>query len=329
MKIIAITPDKKLDSVCSVIIEGMNESNVEVIATDPGNSVIKVYSEKEVIDHAKNADFIFAFWGKIRGNNSPRYHLLEKINRPEISVYIDGSEWTATGYPDGDKTISAPWGNVNSQVYEAKFNSKRCRGNPWINEKMKNYCKWYFKRECYPEDANVGIIPLLIGCQNKFFGNYNLKKDVDLFCSFGQVANGYRYEIENFCKDLQNKGYNVVVKKGLDYQDYLRHINRSYISVSSWGAGNSCMRMWENMANESCCFAQRTETLFPDKPIDGEHYVEYSNMEEFKEKIFYYLSKKEECKKIGENGKKFVKEFHSGKARFDYIIKHLTSGAHK
>jgi len=83
------------------------------------------------------------------------------------------------------------------------------------------------------------------------------------------------------------------------------------------------------MANESCCFAQRTETLFPDKPVDGQHYVEYSDMDEFREKIFYYLSRKEECKKIGENGRKFVKEFHSGRARFDYIIRHLTSGIRK
>lgn len=325
MKIVAITPDKKLDAVCSVIIEGMNECGVEVIATDPGNSVKNVYSENEVLEHAKDADYIFAFWGKIKGNNPPRYHLLEKINRPEASVYIDGSEWTATGYPDGDKSVTAPWGTVNSQVYEAKFDSKRCKGNPWINESMRNFCKWYFKRECYPEDKESGIIPLNVGCQNKFFGNYDLKKDIDVFCSFGQLANGYRYEIENFCLDLKTKGYNVVVKKGMNYQDYLQHINRSFITVSSWGAGNSCMRMWENMANGSCCFAQRTEIEFVDKPTDNVHYIEYSNMEEFEKKMYKMLGQKDKCAEIGKNGHAFVKQYHTGKARFEYIIKQISN----
>ena len=41
------------------------------------------------------------------------------------------------------------------------------------------------------------------------------------------------------------------------------------------------MRMWESMANASCCFAQRTEILFPNKPENGFHYVEYSTAEEF------------------------------------------------
>ena len=323
MKIVAITPDKKLDCVCCPIIEGMNDSGIEVIATDLGNSVIKSYSDEQVLEHAKNADYIFAFFGKVRGNNSPKYHLLQTINRPESSVYIDGSEWTATGYPDGKSIIEAPWGRVNSQVYEAKINSKRCKGEPWINKSMKDFCKWYFKRECYPEDKENGIIPLNIGCQNKFFGNYNLNKDIDIFCSFGQLNNGFRYEIQNFCYDLKSRGYNVVIKNGLDYQDYLQHINRSFISISSWGAGNSCMRMWENMANSSCTFAQRTEILFPNKPQDAVDYVEYSNMKEFEEKIYHYLNNKNKCVEIGRNGLNFVKKYHNGKARFNYIIENV------
>lgn len=323
MKIVAITPDKKLDCVCCPIIEGMNDSGIEVIATDLGNSVIKSYSDEQVLEHAKNADYIFAFFGKVRGNNSPKYHLLQTINRPESSVYIDGSEWTATGYPDGKSIIEAPWGRVNSQVYEAKINSKRCKGEPWINKSMKDFCKWYFKRECYPEDKENGIIPLNIGCQNKFFGNYNLNKDIDIFCSFGQLNNGFRYEIQNFCYDLKSRGYNVVIKNGLDYQDYLQHINRSFISISSWGAGNSCMRMWENMANSSCTFAQRTEILFPNKPQDAVDYVEYSNTKEFEEKIYHYLNNKNKCVEIGRNGLNFVKKYHNGKARFNYIIENV------
>ena len=327
MKIVAITPDRKMDAVCSVIIEGMNDAGVDVIASDPGNSVIRHYSEHEVVQHGKDADYIFAFFGKVRGNRPPKYNLLNAINRPEVTAYIDGSEWTATAYPDGDRVISAPWGNVNSQVYEAKFNPKRCKGTPWINDKMLEYCRWYFKRECYSEDKALGLIPLNVGCQKKFFGGYDLEKDIDIFCSFGQLANGYRYEIENLCKSLKEEGdYNVVIKKGLEYEDYLRHINRSFISVSSWGAGNSCMRLWENMANASCCFAQRTEIEFIDKPTDGIHYVEYSTMEEFEKKLRHYLKNKDKCVQIGKEGYDYTGKYHNGKARFRYILKKLGNG---
>lgn len=326
MKIIAITPDQKLDAVCSVIIEGMNDYGVDVIASDFGNSVQKVYSDDDIVHHAKDADYIFAFFGKIRGNRSPKYYLLDRINRPEVTAYIDGSEWTATGYPDSSDTVDAPWGRVNKQVYEAKLKPERCKGTPWFNEKMLAYCRWYFKRECYPEDLDRGVIPLLIGCQKKFFGNYDLQKDIDVLCSFGQLNNGFRYEIYNFCNKLKHQGYNVVVVNNLKYDSYLQHITRSYISVSSWGAGNSCMRLYENMANGSCCFAQRTHTIFVDKPDDGIHYIEYSNMNEFEEKIYKMLNSKEKCVEIGIKGKEFIHRKHSGRARFEYMLRMMNSG---
>lgn len=324
MKIVAITPDRKMDAVCSVIIEGMNDAGVDVIASDPGNSVIRHYSEHEVVQHGKDADYIFAFFGKVRGNRPPKYNLLNAINRPEVTAYIDGSEWTATGYPDGDKMITSPWGVINSQVYESKFDSRRCKGTPWINDQMYAYCRWYFKRECYPEDEAMGLIPLNVGCQNKFFGGHNLGKDVDVFCSFGHVGNGLRYEIDKYCRDLDRKSnYNVVIAKGLPYDKYTETINRSLISLSAWGAGNSCMRLFENMANASCCFAQRTEIIFVDKPEDGIHYVEYSSMGELYDKMTFYLERPELCIEIGKNGLEYAKESHSGKARFEYIIEQI------
>ena len=325
MKIVAITPDRKHDALAQLIIDGMNDAGVDVIASDPGNSVINVYSEEEVVAHGKDADYIFAFFGKIRGSHrSPKYHLLDRIGRPEITAYVDGSEWTATAYPDGDRVVNAPWGRVNSQVYEAKFDSRRCKGEPWINHKMHQYCKWYFKRECYPEDKDLGLIPLNLGCQNRFFGNYSLPKDIDVFCSFGQLNNGFRYEIDRYCKELSKKTpHNVVVGKNIPHDQYLATINRSLISVSSWGAGNSCMRLYENMANSSCCFAQRTETIFVDKPVDGVHYVEYSSMEEFHEKMTYYLKNRDKCVEIGKNGLEFIKDKHTGRARFEYMLKQM------
>ena len=331
MKIIAITPNKKFDAIVPIVIEGLYDLGHTVIATDRGNSVRKVYTDNQVIEHSKDADYIFVFWGKIRGNPSPKYHLLEKINRPEKTVYIDGSEWTSTGYPENIgnvKTVMSPSGMINRQVYEAKYDSSRCKGEPWINQKMFDYAEWYFKRECYKEDSDIGIIPFNVGCHKQFFGNFeNIKKKYDIFCSFGHLCNGLRYEVFNFCNSLKSMGYNVLIANNLDFETYKRKISESYIGLSAWGAGNSCMRMWEIMANRTCCFAQKTEILFPNKPSDGVHYVEYSNMREFEEKIFYYLDRKTKCIEIGNSGYDFVKDYHTGAPRVEYILEKI--GAHK
>jgi spore maturation protein CgeB len=89
------------------------------------------------------------------------------------------------------------------------------------------------------------------------------------------------------------------------------------------------MRMWENMANGSCCFSQRTEIEFIYKPSDMIHYVEYSNMEEFEKKIRKMLNDKDACIQIGKKGLEFVKEFHTGKARFQYILGKIKEKSHE
>lgn len=329
MKVIAITPDQKLDAVVPVVIEGLYDLNIDVIATDLGNGVKKSYSDSEVVKHSKDADYIFVLWGKVRGNSPPKYYLLDKINRPEVTAYIDGSEWTATGYPESDERIAAPWaknGTINKQVYEAKLDSSRCRGKPWVNEKMFNYCKWYFKRECYQEDADRGIIPFNVGCHQRFFGNYDGEKDIDVLCSFGHLHNGLRWEVYHFCKRLESEGYKVEFVSNVGYEEYKNLIGRSYIGVDAWGAGNSSMRLWELMANKTCCFTQGVEILFPNKPINDIHCVEYNNMDEFEEKIYSYLAQKDRCVEIGSAGYDHVLQYHVGKPRVEYMLDIMRKG---
>ncbi|MFX0072851.1 MAG: glycosyltransferase [Candidatus Hermodarchaeota archaeon] len=311
MKVIAITPNQKHDLLASTVIEGLYKNNIEIIASDKGNCVKKVYSNREIIKHSKDADYIFVIWGKIKGNKPPKYYLLEKINRPEITAYIDGSEWTYTGYREAN------------QLKEVKHNPKRMRGENWVNEKMFDYCKFYFKRECYPEDSERGIIPLLFAAMDKNFGNFNVKKKYDIFCSFGQKQTGLRSEIEDSCRKLSNEGYNVLIEFGLDYNEYLKIISSSYISIDSWGAGNCNGRFWEIIANKSCCFCQKYNILFPNAFKDGLNYVEYSDIEEFEKKIRFYLDNKDKCLEIAEEGYKHLLKYHTSKARVKYLLDNL------
>lgn len=314
MKVIAITPNKKFDYLAASVIEGLYKMNVEIIASDRGNNVKKVYSEKKIIQHSKDADYILAFFGKFRGNKPPKHYLLDKINRPDITAYIDGSEWSYTGHPEENQEI------------ESNNDPRRRKGKEWINPKMYDYCRWYFKRECYPEDADLGIIPLLLSATDKNFGNYENKRKIDVFCSFGQNQTGLRREIEIICRELGNEGYNVIVDFGFSYNKYMKLLSSSYIAIDAWGGGDCCARIWEIFANKVCCFSQKYNILFANKFTDEYNYVEYSTIQEFEEKIRYYLENKEKCLEIAERGYQHLLKFHTSKERVKYMLKIMQEG---
>jgi len=310
MKIVAITPDRKLNALAPLIIDGLYDNDIEVIATDPGNGVKNVYSDDEVLEHAKDADYIFAIFGKIRGQHrSGKYYLLDKINRPDVTAYITDSEWTCTSYTD-----------TPTQCEDAKTDPSRHRGNPWINEEMYDKCRWYFKRVVFPEDLERDkIIPCYIGAWNRYFGEPEEKK-FDIFCSFGQLDDGLRRPAHNHCLELKSMGRDVLINKKFDFDTYLKMIRRSWIGVSAWGAGNCCMRMWEISANRACCFVQKPFIIYPNKFVDGESCVYYSTIEEFKEKMEFYLDNKEECARIGQNAYDHIMKYHTGKKRVQYML---------
>ena len=307
MKIIAIVP-KLFDYLVSAIIEGLYKNNVNIIASEPGNNVRKVYSKKEIIEHSKDADYILVFTGKVKGNIPPKYFLLDKINRPSITAFVDGSEWTYSSFPE------------KNQITESLKNPIRRKGKKWINKRLFNYCRWYFKRECYPEDAKKGIIPLLFAAEDIYFGNYDYEKNIDVFCSFGQKRTGLRQKVENVCRKLERKGYNIVIKSGLSYEKYKKLISSSYISIDAWGGGDCNAKIWEIFANKSCCFSQKYNILFPHSFTDGYNYVEYSTIEEFEDKLRYYLKNKEKCLEIAERGYQHLLKYHTSKQRAKLIL---------
>jgi spore maturation protein CgeB len=146
------------------------------------------------------------------------------------------------------------------------------------------------------------------------------EKEYDIFCSFGHTWTGLRGEVQELCQKLKSEGFNTIIGSGFPYNIYIYNIIQSYISVSSWGAGNSCRRMWEIMSNKTCCFVQKKQILFPNIFEDGVSYVEYSTPEEFEEKARYYLKNKDKCIEIGRNGHLHMKKYHTGKRRLEYMF---------
>ena len=285
MKIAAITPYLKPDYLAETIIEGIYKNNIELKCSNPGNGAKDkdILSPDKFIEYAKNSDYIFAIWGK-KKNQYPGidYNLVKQLNFPSKTVYIDGSEWNCHAQ------------TYLNQVSLSKTNPKLRRGTPWINEEMHSYCKWYFKRECYPEDKNKGIIPLLFGGVDKNFNDYELLEDktIDIFCSFGQTNDGLRSEAVQICNKLKSEGYKVVTQSNLSFETYKNYLLSSYICIDAWGGGDCCARLWEILANKSCAFTQKYNIEFPNDFTDGKNIVKYSTSEELENKLRYYLNNK-------------------------------------
>ena len=66
MKIVVIPPKEKWDFLAESVIEGFYENNIEVYSSDIGNGIKEsdVYSDDEIIEHSKSADYIFVFFGR-------------------------------------------------------------------------------------------------------------------------------------------------------------------------------------------------------------------------------------------------------------------------
>lgn len=276
-----IIPSTKYDYLASSVIQGLYKNNVKIFSTILSNGIRNSYTRVRILKESKTADYIFIFWIKY---GKLDYELINKINRSSICVYIDGNDH-----------------NVK-------------------NMRMLKYCRWYFKRESYEKDNKIGIKPLLWGAEDRYFGNYNHEKTIDVLCSFGHTRR-LREQIIAVCKELKEEEHNILIEFGMPYNEYLEKISRSYITIDTWGTGELCARFYEIIANKSCCFSQKFNINFPNKFIDGESFVEYSNIKEFKDKLMYYLNYKNRCLEIANNGYEHLLKYHTT----EKIVKRLLS----
>lgn len=311
MKIACITPNLKHDFLTETVLEGFKKLGAHLVCSDVGNGIDTTVNDDTFVTEAKTADLILVFFGKVRGNLPPKRYLLDRISRPEITAYIDGSEWTCTGYP------------TPGQVQAAKTDYNRRRGEPWNDSFMmdRSRCSFYFKRECYQEDVALGLIPLPFGVVDKYLVSSE-KKEWDLFCCFGQNNDGLRREAQEVASELSAMGYKIFDKTGLPHLQYLKELKKSKIAVDAWGGGDCCARFWEIVGNGTACVYQKYNIVIPD-PFDNRSAIAYSTKQELKESILRLLNSEEEREKIAYNGRIHALSHHTSLARANYILRHV------
>jgi len=325
MKIVTINPHQppphRADFLAESIMEGLKKNNVEVISSAPGLHAGKVVRDEELIEHSKDADFIIVIWDKLRRDKpEPKYHLLDKINRPDVTAFVDGAEWTFNGHP-----YPKP-----KQIHDASKNPIYRRGEPWINKEINSKVKWYFKRECYPQDREeFDCIPLPFAAVDRYFKVNNSVRTHTVQCSFGQLETGLRYKVQKICVDLSNSSHidNMLVGK-LPHEQYLNAMTNSYAVVDAWGGGDCNARFYEAAANGACLIYQKYQILTPFPYIDGQGAITYSTPEEFKEKVLHYFHKNkriDEVIKIAKRSYNNTINHHTSEKRVKYMFDVMTN----
>lgn len=320
VKIACITPDSKRDYLCETVLEGFNELGHELIVSDPGNGFCELaMADEEFVTAANNSHILLVFFGKQRNNRSPRRYLIDQVKLPKSRIaYIDGSEWSYTG-----------WEGKNQATSSLVDPSLR-RGEPWIDKEMLQRCGWYFKRECYPQDIQHGIMPLPFAMCNRHIIKQSItERDIDIFCAFGHEKTGLRREVNQFMtytrdnQDINNK-LNIVVKSGLNQDQYKDHLLRSKVVIDAWGGGDTNDRMWEAIGSGALILYQRHNVITHNPLIDWVHAASYTNISELSNVIDKLFSK---CNvtEIANNGLIHALTYHKAKHRAEEILKYVVS----
>lgn len=314
-KIVVITPDRKHDYLVATIIEGLQLLKCEIIASDVGNGIDKAWSDKDIVREMNDADHVIVFFGKVRGNRAPKRHLLEAIDVRHKLAYVDGSEWTCTAWPE------------SNQVAEAKVNPARRRGKPWLDDYMLRQARWYFKRECYPEDVAKGIIPLPFGVMKHDVRDPAPIRDIDVLCSFGQTNDGLRAEAVEICKRLAKEmpEHRFCLDTGMDRATYEDVLSRSRMVIDAWGGGDCCARVWEAVGVGACVHRQKYNIVVPNDFKNGTQILDYSTAEGLETGLRTYLKdeNREIVNAIGVNAQNHALAYHTSLARTIYLLEKM------
>ena len=184
--------------------------------------------------------------------------------------------------------------------------------------------KWYFKRETFAEDVHeYGIIPCpypfrIEDRQEQF---QSLDRDIDLLCCLGQLNTGLRNDVLNTSKRIKGRVSNrIEVGEFRPRIKCLETICKSKMSVDAWGGGQNTVRKSETIMNSTAFIGQEWTILVPNDFVDGESIINWKTINEFEEKVDYYLNNIDKLIEIGHNGYQHAMEHHITEKRLDYIF---------
>lgn len=278
------------------IIDKLMCSERSNYANIPGKHNYHCDNDDELIKFGKEADLII-----MTSNQGVKEHIIDEINRREVTVYIDGED-------------TSPY------------------------RKEPHNFPLYFKREMLlSEEHPDNIRPFPFAAENRYFayGKMNMKPDdkkINVACMFGphDDMKHWRVGIENALKEakipesiigqLYGGGSATTIDTGSrDHADYFSVLSMSKISVDAYGAyGCNAARFWESIANKCMLLTQPVLIHMPYPFEKGFHYIELE--EETVAQNIDTLLTSNSWLAIASYAYEHLKKYHTTKARAQYLL---------
>ena len=147
------------------------------------------------------------------------------------------------------------------------------------------------------------------------YKNLNLKKYFDVFASFTTRNDIYpnREKIHSLLRSMRPITSYI---KRVEHENYINKINRSRICITSNNKFRSLsIKYYETMACGSFLLADKPEDFDELGYVDGRHLVLYNDLNDLKDKIYFYLKNGKTREKIALQGMDFVRTFHNNEIR--------------
>ncbi len=311
MKIALITPKQKNDYLTDTILDGLlSVQNIEFVYSSNYETALLVKDRNigraDFMEYTRSADLILFFWGK----NNTDLELANEVNRWNKTIYIDGSELGKNNRLNPDICKAVEQGTYD--------------GLGRIDTDQKNKCALYFRREKPYQD---GIKALPFGIESKYSSSYSyqLKKDIDFTCIFGQdIYPILRRDVARYVKKFSRKnGYVCVTDKTRSRQEFYDILGRTKVGISVGGGGYDTVRFWEILGNNCLLMTEKIAIYEPgSKRLDYKRIYEFEDFEGFKTKlteVASILRNGYDVMDLSDEYEKIMNE-HSSKARVLEIL---------
>ena len=275
------------DYLTASLMEGLVALGHEVLTTETVGVGHKL-TDAEIFPAAESSDVIV-----VGSNLGVRTHLMQGVKNPR-KVFVDGSDF---------------------QDFEVTNNIR---------------FKIVFKRElsrCNIDAEHQFIFPLPFAAEQRYFTKELPEKDLLVTFLATMRTNPWRGSIHQRLMNLRHPGVISGATNERAYDpnrpratptetpQYRQLLRRSRISVSVAGAGFDTARFWEILAAKAMLFTQELDIVIPQGFTDGVDYVVFRSLDEFDEKLAYYLDHLDQVREIAQRGHDRVCAHHTSAAR--------------
>jgi hypothetical protein len=264
------------------------------------------------------------------------YARAEKILRPDNWDQLAGFDAVLWGEEELAQVDSLP-GSPRAglvRIFADGSDSLKMRLNKNIRPHL------FFKRELLESTYAYGrglVLPLGFGVEERFWQSFkpHAERLYDYSCMLRLDSNPFRRKLNDRVNSInsQRPGQTRAFIGGtgeIPYGDgitmpqptpkYFEVLSNSRISINCHGAGQDCLRYWEILSSGAMLFSQRLDIHIEHPFEDGKNAVFFSGLQEFEDKLGYYLAWPDKVEEIARNGYEHAKKFHTSKIRAGVII---------